>query len=425
MAKFFPVLLFIIGQFLLIADGRPNRNARLVLDNPADMSTLLGYKDHRIHDMTSLVDEAKAQAHGQSGTGSSSGTGSGAAYNVPNFPGQTGASSSGNNPRTSLSFAGTNLWRCDAHVVEVCDLNCLDVDPKDGCPFCIQSCQQTLHGSAGQGSSSTASQSGSSTQQSGSSSSGSTQSGSGAQSSSGLTGTGAQTGNSQSGSPFQQPSAGSSGTGSQTSISQTGSAGQQPSSGTGSQTGSGQSGSVSQQASGLAGTGTQTGNGQAGSQQPSGLSGTGTQNAGSQSGTLSQQASGLTGTGTGNSQQGSAGQQPSNLAGTGTQSGSGQLPSGLTGTGSGSGGQGASVSAGAQTTVKPACPHYPPNCPAIYTKLVNGCLVCTILQQAGVTAPPTTNQGPTCPPKRCVAPCNVGIVVGADGCPNCKCPDHI
>lgn len=60
------------------------------------------------------------------------------------FPGQTGASSSGNNPRTSLSFAGTNLWRCDAHVVEVCDLNCLDVDPKDGCPFCIQSCRMSF-----------------------------------------------------------------------------------------------------------------------------------------------------------------------------------------------------------------------------------------------------------------------------------------
>ena len=26
---------------------------------------------------------------------------------------------------------------------------------------------------------------------------------------------------------------------------------------------------------------------------------------------------------------------------------------------------------------KPVCPHYPPNCPAVYTKLVNGCLSCT------------------------------------------------
>ena len=45
----------------------------------------------------------------------------------------------------SLSFAGTNLWRCDAHVIDVCDLNCLDVDPKDGCPFCIQSCRKYCH----------------------------------------------------------------------------------------------------------------------------------------------------------------------------------------------------------------------------------------------------------------------------------------
>ena len=103
-------------------EGEAHRNARLLLDNPSDMSTYLGYQDHHIHDMSSLVNEAKAHVHGQGGTG-------------------TGSSDIAHQGK-SLSFAGTNLWRCDAHVVEVCDLNCLDVDPKDGCPFCVQSCRK-------------------------------------------------------------------------------------------------------------------------------------------------------------------------------------------------------------------------------------------------------------------------------------------
>ena len=94
-------------------EGGPHNHARLLLDNPSDSSTYLGYQDHHNHDMLSLVNEASVRAHG------------------------TGSSDS-----KPLSFAGTNLWRCDAHVVEVCDLNCLDVDPKDGCPFCVQSCRK-------------------------------------------------------------------------------------------------------------------------------------------------------------------------------------------------------------------------------------------------------------------------------------------
>ena len=94
------------------------KHARYLLDNPSDMSTYLGYQDHQKHDMSSLVNEASARAHG------------------------TGSGSSADS--TSQSFAGTNLWRCDAHVVNVCDLNCLDVDPKDGCPFCVQSCRKCI-----------------------------------------------------------------------------------------------------------------------------------------------------------------------------------------------------------------------------------------------------------------------------------------
>ena len=64
---------------------------------------------------------------------------------LTDYPGQTGGagtSGAANAQGHGLSFAGTNLWRCDAHVIEVCDLNCLDVDPKDGCPFCIQTCRK-------------------------------------------------------------------------------------------------------------------------------------------------------------------------------------------------------------------------------------------------------------------------------------------
>ena len=69
--------------------------------------------------------------------------------NPADFPSQSGSNpmvaSATNTQGHSLSFAGTNLWRCDAHVIDVCDLNCLDVDPKNGCPFCIQSCRTYCH----------------------------------------------------------------------------------------------------------------------------------------------------------------------------------------------------------------------------------------------------------------------------------------
>ena len=66
----------------IYSDGKPNE--RFVLDNPADMSTYLGYENHGIHDMSSLVNEAKAKAHGQSATGSgTNGAASGTPYNVP------------------------------------------------------------------------------------------------------------------------------------------------------------------------------------------------------------------------------------------------------------------------------------------------------------------------------------------------------
>lgn len=66
---------------------------------------------------------------GNLGTASSTGTGSAATG---------GASTSGSG---SATFAGTNQWRCDSHVVDTCDTQCLDVDPKDGCPFCIPTCR--------------------------------------------------------------------------------------------------------------------------------------------------------------------------------------------------------------------------------------------------------------------------------------------
>ena len=67
------------------SDGNPHSTySRFVLDNPADMSIYLGYKDHGIHDMSSLVDEAQTKAHGQSGSGNDvAGAGSGIPYNTP------------------------------------------------------------------------------------------------------------------------------------------------------------------------------------------------------------------------------------------------------------------------------------------------------------------------------------------------------
>ncbi|KAK3597934.1 hypothetical protein CHS0354_042278 [Potamilus streckersoni] len=89
-----------------------------------------------------------------------------------------------------------------------------------------------------------------------------------------------------------------------------------------------------------------------------------------------------------------------------------------------------------RTTHAPSteCPLFPPNCPQSFIKIENSCLVCTILQQA--TAHPdvsdkpvvmtTTTAAPTtCAPVRCIAPCNVGIVIMSNGCLACKCPDHV
>ncbi|KAK3597933.1 hypothetical protein CHS0354_042276 [Potamilus streckersoni] len=91
---------------------------------------------------------------------------------------------------------------------------------------------------------------------------------------------------------------------------------------------------------------------------------------------------------------------------------------------------GGSIQLGSATinTSPTSCPPYPSNCPQIYSKMQNGCHVCTILQQIH-TVQHTTTAVPiihaTCAPVKCLAPCNVGIIIKADGCPACKCPDHV
>lgn len=71
-------------------------------------------------------------------TGSSGTSMTGSVSSASGGSTNTGSSSSGG----SASFHGTNLWRCDSHVVDTCDPQCLDVDPKDGCPFCVPGCRK-------------------------------------------------------------------------------------------------------------------------------------------------------------------------------------------------------------------------------------------------------------------------------------------
>ncbi|XP_034321385.2 uncharacterized protein [Magallana gigas] len=72
------------------------------------------------------------------------------------------------------------------------------------------------------------------------------------------------------------------------------------------------------------------------------------------------------------------------------------------------------------TTASPMCPAFPPTCPRGHVALVNGCPICTA--HLTTTQQTTTAQAQlTCAPVRCKAPCNKGIMLGADGCPACVC----
>lgn len=361
--------LITLAILMSVADGARLKE-RYLLFNPADLSTALGYQNHQVHDLTSLVDEVSGTAHGTGSGKTPSGQSPGAAYNVPNFPamgqnqvlsqtgslagaftgsvtGTAGQTGSGGTPFAvsnsggSASFSGTNQWRCDAHVVESCDTQCMDIDPKDGCPFCISGCSSTSGGA-----SSLKGHSSQSTGLSAGQGSAGNQSGSLSQNQGTLT-----SGSSQSGGLSQSPGLLSGGTG--------------------------QSGSFGQSAGTLSGTAGQPGTGLGGGliQQPSGLAGTG-----------------------GNAQVIQSNQGPS-------------VP---------------------VRTTSAACPHFPSNCPTVYTAVDNnGCLVCTILSKFSQTtvAPPVTSTlqttSRTCAPKRCVAPCNIGIVLDANGCPQCLCPAHV
>lgn len=105
------------------------------------------------------------------------------------------------------------------------------------------------------------------------------------------------------------------------------------------------------------------------------------------------------------------------------------------------------------------CPAFPPTCPRGHVAIVNGCPICTgtctivfscnrlspcyvffrfirscsitvliyvhvlvIVAHLTTTQQTTTAQAQlTCAPVRCTAPCNKGIMLGADGCPACVC----
>ncbi|KAL3886484.1 hypothetical protein ACJMK2_026469, partial [Sinanodonta woodiana] len=77
------------------------------------------------------------------------------------------------------------------------------------------------------------------------------------------------------------------------------------------------------------------------------------------------------------------------------------------------------------------CPPFDANCdPACITINVQGCMTCTCAATSSQSVPITeipsiTNTtaaaSATCPPLRCVSPCDVGITFGADKCPICKC----
>lgn len=111
------------------------------------------------------------------------------------------------------------------------------------------------------------------------------------------------------------------------------------------------------------------------------------------------------------------------------------------------------------------CPAFPSNCPRGHVAIVNGCPICTgtckiwffsvtdfllvmyslnhpfytflfynyshlrtrlvIVALLTTTQQTTTTQAQlTCAPVRCTAPCNKGIMLGADGCPACVCWRH-
>ena len=65
-----------------MSDGFPQRALRFLLYNdPSDMSTAIGYQNHVVHNMTSLVDEASIESHTNGGNQTSARNGS--QYNVP------------------------------------------------------------------------------------------------------------------------------------------------------------------------------------------------------------------------------------------------------------------------------------------------------------------------------------------------------
>ncbi|XP_069103280.1 uncharacterized protein [Argopecten irradians] len=69
------------------------------------------------------------------------------------------------------------------------------------------------------------------------------------------------------------------------------------------------------------------------------------------------------------------------------------------------------------STVSPTCRPFPANCPRGNTVIINGCPECIV-----PTTPVPTVHSATCPPTRCVAPCNHGVTLDAKtGCPVCVC----
>ncbi|XP_045184791.2 uncharacterized PE-PGRS family protein PE_PGRS54-like isoform X2 [Mercenaria mercenaria] len=333
---------FTITIVLFSASDCFKTKKRFLAYNPADLSTALGYQNHQIHDLTSLVNEASGTAHAIG-----SGKNGQASYNVPNFPamgqnqvqlqtGSLGGASVGSSPIVSgssasgsqfsslggtgsASFSGTNQWRCDAHVIESCDSQCMDVDPKDGCPFCISGC----HPASGGGASSFGGQ--------------------GVQSNGLSQGQGTPSSGSQSGNLLQNQ-------GTPNVVTN-------------------QSGGLSQNPGKLAGGYGQSGNLQVG------------QNFGTLTGTAGQSGTGLGG---------SLMQQPSGLAGTGGNQGT-QAKQGTTG---------AAITASVLSQISQA----------------------TNVPLSTTTLPVSTR---TCAPKRCVPPCDKGIVLDSSGCPQCLCPAHV
>ncbi|XP_033725015.1 cell wall protein IFF6-like [Pecten maximus] len=78
---------------------------------------------------------------------------------------------------------------------------------------------------------------------------------------------------------------------------------------------------------------------------------------------------------------------------------------------------------GGGTTAKtssatPTCRPFPVNCPRGSAVIINGCPECNVQT---TTVSPTVHRA-TCPPTRCVAPCNKGVTLDpTTGCPVCVC----